>query len=91
MASQADTPRNESNSGDWRTARESIFNELGIYNMTSNIWEWCWDHDNVETAHRIRSGALNDNTDRGRSRLHVSHSPDSRLSVLGFRLARNIS
>jgi formylglycine-generating enzyme required for sulfatase activity len=89
--SQVDTPRNESSIGDWRTARESIFNELGIYNMTSNIWEWCWDHDNVETAHRIRSGALNDNRERGRSRLHVNHSPDSRLSVLGFRLARNIS
>ncbi len=91
MASQAATPRNENTIGNWRTARESILNELGIYNMTSNIWEWCWDHDNMETGQRIRCGALNGHGDKGRSLLHISHSPDSRLSVLGFRLARNIS
>jgi sulfatase modifying factor 1 len=91
LVSQIATPRNEVAAGNVRNARESIFNELGIYNMTSNIWEWCWDHDDVETAHRIRSGALNDHGDKGRALLHISHSPDSRLSVLGFRLARNIS
>jgi sulfatase modifying factor 1 len=90
-ASQAATARNESTMRNWRTTRDSIFNELGLYNMTFNIWEWCWDHDNVETAHRIRSRALNDQGDKGHTRLHISHGPDSRLSVLGFRLARNIS
>ena len=91
MSSQVAATRSQTIIGDWRTPRESIFNELGIYNMTSNIWEWCWDHDNVETAHRIRCRALNDHGDKGRSLLHISHSQDSRLSVLGFRLARNIS
>jgi formylglycine-generating enzyme required for sulfatase activity len=84
-------PKNETTVGNLRTAAGAFFNELGIYNMTSNIWEWCWDHDNVETAHRIRSGALNDRGDEGRALLHITRSPDSRLSVLGFRLARNIS
>lgn len=91
IATQAAAPRDENMIGYWRTAREAIFNELGIYNMTSNIWEWCWDHDNMETGHRIRSGALSEEGDKGRALLHISHSPDSRLSVLGFRLARNIS
>jgi sulfatase modifying factor 1 len=74
----------------WQTMREPVFNELGIYNMTSNVWEWCWDHDNLQTAHRIRSGALNSFSEKGHPPLHISRSPDSRLSVLGFRLARNV-
>jgi formylglycine-generating enzyme required for sulfatase activity len=74
----------------WQSLREPVFNELGIYNMTSNVWEWCWDHDNLQTAHRIRSGAMNGFPDKGHTPLHISRSPDSRLSVLGFRLARDI-
>jgi formylglycine-generating enzyme required for sulfatase activity len=74
----------------WRNLREPVFNELGIYSMTSNVWEWCWDHDNLQMAHRIRSGSLADLGEKGRTRLRVSRSPDSRLSVLGFRLARNV-
>jgi len=74
----------------WRNLREPVFNELGIYSMTSNVWEWCWDHDNLQMAHRIRSGSLADLGEKGRTRLRVSRSPESRLSVLGFRLARNV-
>ncbi|MBU6182053.1 MAG: SUMF1/EgtB/PvdO family nonheme iron enzyme [Verrucomicrobia bacterium] len=86
---QVATTGNGNPQAGWRAHREPIFNELGIYNMTSNVWEWCWDHDDVQTAHRIRSGALTDYGEKGLSPLHISHSPDSRLSVLGFRLARN--
>lgn len=74
----------------WKNLREPIFNELGIYNMTSNVWEWCGDNDSLDTAHRIRSGSLTDFGMKGTSGLRVSRSPESRLSVLGFRLARNV-
>jgi len=83
-ATPSDFPRENLHS-----LREPVFNALGIYNMTSNVWEWCWDHDDMQSAQRIRSGSLNDYGEQGRSKLRVSHSPDSRLSVLGFRLARN--
>lgn len=79
MAAQVATTGNGSPASSLRAMREPIFNELGIYNMTSNVWEWCWDHDNVQTAHRIRSGALTDYGEKGHSPLHISHSPDSRL------------
>lgn len=74
----------------WQRLWEPAFNELGISNMTSNVWEWCWDHDEAHNAQRIRSSSSSDYGDRGRARLRVTHSPDSRLSVLGFRMARNV-
>ncbi len=82
-------PLNGQPRSDWNL-REPIFNELNIYNMTSNVWEWCWEQDDSQNAHRIRSGSLTDYGEKGRSRLRISHSPDSRLSVLGFRLAQNM-
>ena len=69
---------------------DPFYNQLGIYNMTSNVWEWCWDHVDSQGAHRIRSGIWSDPAGQGPSLARISHSPDSRLSVLGFRLARNV-
>lgn len=73
----------------WHIPGSIGFNELGIYNMTSNVWEWCWDHDDSQTAHRIRGGMHFESGEKNASRLRISRSPDSRLGVLGFRLARN--
>jgi formylglycine-generating enzyme required for sulfatase activity len=87
---QIDSSAHEISRLSWRSLREPVFNELGIYSMTSNVWEWCWDHDNLQSAHRIRSGSLSDLGEKGRTRLRVSRTPESRLSVLGFRLARNV-
>jgi len=69
---------------------DPFYNELGIYNMTSNIWEWCWDLEDSQGAHRIRSGIWSDTNGNGAGQSRVTRSPDSRLSVLGFRLARNV-
>jgi formylglycine-generating enzyme required for sulfatase activity len=68
----------------------AYFNELGIYEITSNMWEWCWDRDETGTAHRIRSESTwsrKSHPEQGQRR--VSRSPETRYSVLGFRLARN--
>jgi formylglycine-generating enzyme required for sulfatase activity len=68
----------------------AYFNELGIYEITSNMWEWCWDRDETGTAHRIRSESTwSRKTHPDHSHRRVSRSPETRYSVLGFRLARN--
>jgi sulfatase modifying factor 1 len=69
----------------------TYFNELGIYEMTSNMWEWCWDRDETGTAHRIRSESrLIKPAGHSSGLRRVSRSPETRYSVIGFRLARNV-
>ena len=75
--------------GDYRPFG-AYFNELGIYEITSNMWEWCWDRDETGTAHRIRSeNNWNKQAQQDKCQRRVSRSPDTRYSVIGFRLARN--
>jgi sulfatase modifying factor 1 len=69
----------------------TYYNELGIHEITSNMWEWCWDHDESGSAHRIRSESANSHQgSRDKTLARVSRSPDTRYGVLGFRLARNV-
>jgi formylglycine-generating enzyme required for sulfatase activity len=69
---------------------DPFYNELGIYDMNSNVWEWCWDQDDTQGAHRIRSGIGSYPETKENSLARITRSPDSRMSVLGFRLARSL-
>ena len=60
-------------------------NELGIYDMSGNVWEWC--ADSFRKRHAVRGGCIND-SERNclpTSRLTGSNSYFS--YVIGFRLA----
>jgi hypothetical protein len=62
-------------------------NELWIYDMTGNAWEWCWDVH--ESSRRLRGGAWDNNSATCLLSYRYSRAPTDRLNGISFRLARS--
>ena len=91
---------NTNNTGT-RDVKTKKANAYGLYDMSGNVWEWCWDwYDSIsgDTASTgPASGSLR--CQRGGSWNYLAHyaqvayrssiSPGSRSSSCGFRLVRN--
>jgi formylglycine-generating enzyme required for sulfatase activity len=77
------------NSGSYMSiVRQKQANELGLYDMTGNVLEWC--EDSLYGWLRVaRGGSYANVADDCRIAHQTSHTPDARAAAIGFRFARS--
>lgn len=81
--------------GTWPVAQKAA-NELGLYDMSGNLAEWCWDKmGDYDSWRRLRGGSWEaPQAECGtfaRSGRYASHGgyPNERVTRAGFRVVRN--
>lgn len=65
-------------------------NELALYDMTGNVWEWCWDALPSGEHRRFRSASYDDPPIALRVGLQHGTWPGNSGEDIGFRYARNV-
>jgi formylglycine-generating enzyme required for sulfatase activity len=78
----------ENSSSGTKAVGTKAANELGIYDMSGNVWEWC--EDVAYTSYRrLRGGSWINPDGNAAVAYRANNNPDNRHDYIGFRLARS--